>query len=88
MYYVFIVYNKKNELSNIGVTIDMSRRMQLLKFQKKKYCKVVYYEEYEDSKEATERENELNYLSKELIHELVTENNPMLIDLLKNVNLK
>jgi len=43
----------------------------------------VYYEEFDDSKEASDRETELLSFSKKLIHQLVTENNPMLLDLLK-----
>jgi predicted GIY-YIG superfamily endonuclease len=41
----------------------------------------VYYEEFETSKEATERENELLDLQKQLIKELVLENNPELMDI-------
>jgi len=83
MFYVFITFNEKNEFGKIGVTIDMHRRIQLINLQKKKPCKIVYYEEFEDSKKATLRESTLNSLSKKLIYELVYENNPMIADLLK-----
>lgn len=86
MYYVYITYNSQNQPSHIGVTVDMTRRIKLLCHTAKNKCRIVYYEEYEDSKIADARETELLQMPKELIRELVEENNPMLVDLLKNEN--
>ncbi len=81
MFYVYIAYF--NSKFSIGVTVDLYRRIKLLRYQKNKNYKIVHYEEYTNSKEAAQRENELQDFSTELIAELVLDNNPMMIDLLK-----
>jgi predicted GIY-YIG superfamily endonuclease len=80
MFYTHIAYYPKKNKFIIGVTLDIKRRKKILCKQFPD-CKIVYYEEFETSKEATERENELLDLPKQLIKELVLENNPELIEL-------
>jgi len=83
LYYVYIAYNPQNQITHIGLTLDMKRRLKLLCINTSQSCRIVYYEEYDDSKIADRRETELLQMPKELIAELVREYNPMLIDLLK-----
>jgi len=81
MFYVYIAYDKDKNY-HLGTTVDMRRRVKMLCYKFNKKCKIVYYEEYEDSLEADIRETELQKMPKELIQELVYENNPMLVDLI------
>jgi predicted GIY-YIG superfamily endonuclease len=81
MYYIYIAYNKENKLCNISITNNLSRRIKLLRLNHNNFCKIVFYEEYETSELATEREDILSSLPEELIDELVKENNPLLIEL-------
>ena len=74
-----------NNFHSIGVTSDLKRRLKTLNFNginsdKYKY-KTVYFETYENSNKAIQRENKLNKIPKELILELVKNNNPLLTDL-------
>ena len=64
----------------------MKRRVKIHCLSEKSCCKIVYYESFDDSKEATNRETELLSFPKELIKILVLENNPLLLDLLENMN--
>ncbi len=84
MFFVYIAFNSKNELCDISVTINMTRRIQLLEYTKKSICKIVYYEEFEDSSVATKRAEDLQSFSFELIQKLVIENNPIKADLINN----
>ena len=61
----------------------MKRRMKLICAQSEKTCKVVYYEEFDNSEEASRRYKELASLPKMLLMELVNENNPLWVDVLK-----
>jgi predicted GIY-YIG superfamily endonuclease len=80
LYFTYVAYyTKKNEFK-VGVTANISRRKKIL-CSLSPDCKIVYYEEFENSKEATDRENELLELPKQLIKELVLENNPELCDI-------
>ncbi len=82
-YYVYIVSSEDNKQIYTGITVDMKRRMKLICAQSEKTCKVVYYEEFDNSEEATRRFKELESLPKTLITELVNENNPLWVDVLK-----
>jgi len=85
IYYTYIIYKNDNSLLHIGVTNDLSRRLKLIKIKYTYCCKLVYYEEFTSSAEATNRENKLLQIHETLIEELVKETNPMLINLsLKN----
>ena len=46
-------------------------------------CKLVYYEEFETSREANRRDDELTDLHESIIKELIQSTNPMTLDLLK-----
>jgi predicted GIY-YIG superfamily endonuclease len=61
--------------------LDLARRKKIFCHQKPD-CKIVYYEEFDNSEEATRRENILLDLSKSLLKELISENNPMWVDLI------
>ena len=84
-YYTYIAYSKTNNLREIGVTNHLKRRFKLLNLrydETEEICKLVYYEIFDDSKEARNRENELNELHTTIIDKLVEDTNPMLVDLL------
>ncbi len=81
IFYTYIIYTKENKFYSLGVTSDMERRLKLLKSKNKKNTKLVYWESYENSSEATERENILQKFHPEILHQLVKENNPALTDL-------
>ena len=81
-YYVYIAFSEENQFQSVGLSMNLPRRLKLLCAQTKNPCKIVYYEEFDTSKEATSRHKELSALPKQLIKELVLENNPMLVDVL------
>lgn len=86
-YYTYISYYLNNTFQGVGVTINLIRRFNLLDQLHCKLkgdcCKLVYFEEFEDSSAATQRENELNDLPKKMLRELVVDTNPMFVNLLK-----
>ena len=82
-YYVYIAFSSDKKEVSIGVTVDMHRRMNLLCTQSKKKCRIVYYEEYDNANEANQRYKKLQFFPKVLIIELVDENNPLWVDVLK-----
>ena len=85
MFYVYIIYNDQNLLRFIGTTTDMERRMKMHSLMlKNETCKLVYYEVFDDSLEASNRETQLKTFAPEVLQILVDENNPMLINLLEN----
>jgi len=88
-FYTYIACFRDDTIQSIGVTTDLKRRSKLLQQigskKVKKCCKLVYYEEFQSSLEATNRENELNYLTEKALRILVKNTNPMFIDLLKGI---
>ena len=88
MFYTYVAYTSINKFHSIGVSNNLSRRFKLLNQQlknsQKDHYKLVYYEEYLISDNATNRENELNELHESLLQILVIESNPMLVDLLQD----
>jgi len=85
-YYTYITYSADNIFESIGVTNSLQRRLKLLnQLQQNTKVKLVYFEEYADSKTATERELFLKQLQSKIRRDLVLENNPMLIDLIEEV---
>lgn len=86
-YYTYIAFYKDNSILDLGVTIDLDRRFRLLNQihckQDQHTCKLVYFEEFTDSSNATKRENELLELPKKALKQLVAESNPMFVNLLK-----
>ena len=80
MYYTYIVVNSNGSEYQVGVTTNIQRRKKIL-CSLDPGCKLVYYEEFEKSEKATERENILLELPKPLIKELIDETNPMWINL-------
>jgi predicted GIY-YIG superfamily endonuclease len=81
-FYLYITYTFENRFNSLGVTSDLKIRINLLKIQEKKTFKLVYWESYDKSEEATKRENFLQKFPPEILHQLVKENNPSLSDLL------
>ena len=86
MFYTYISYYENNKFHSVGVTSDLKRRIKTLNLNSVQDIKLVYYEEYENSKAATERETLLNELTPEIIHTFVKENNPTLSNLLTILN--
>ncbi len=82
-YFVYIAFSDDKKDVFTGVTVDMGRRMKLVSAQAKKKCRLVYYEEYDNSEEASCRYKELESFPKALLIELVNENNPLWVDVLK-----
>jgi len=87
-FFVYITVNCNNEIHDIGVTIDIMRRFQLIinivDKSRGKACKLVYYEEYCTSEEATVRESQLKDFPDSLLKELIEENNPAFTNLIPN----
>jgi predicted GIY-YIG superfamily endonuclease len=80
MFYTYIVFHAEKKEYQIGVTTNLAHRKKILCGQDPQ-CRIVYYEEYESSEEATQRENVLLDLPKSLLKELIDENNPMRVNL-------
>jgi predicted GIY-YIG superfamily endonuclease len=74
-----------NSIQDIGVSICLSRRLNLLNnnsiSSRGDCCKLVYYEEYKSSEDAIKRETELKNISFSSLKKLIEENNPTLINL-------
>jgi predicted GIY-YIG superfamily endonuclease len=84
-FFVYITVNCKNEIQDIGVTIDINRRFHFINKKSQEFnkaCKLVYYEEYCNSEEAINRENQLNNLHSSLLQELIKDNNPAYANLI------
>ena len=88
MYFVYILTNKTNKVMYIGVTNDLKRRLyehknELVDGFTKKYHihKLVYYENYENVKDAILREKKLKGLLRVKKNELVATVNPDWVDL-------
>ena len=81
-YFTYIAYNKNNNLLEIGTTNNISRRFRLIDIKYNHNCKLVFIEDFQSSKEANCREDELLNLNGAVIEELVKSTNPMLIDLM------
>jgi len=88
-FYTYIAYFTDDTFQSVGVTIDLKRRFKLLNqigsCKAKNSCKLVYYEEYQSSLEATNRENKLNELPEKALKILVENTNPMFVDLLDSL---
>ena len=87
VFYTYIVCDEHDSLQGIGVTVDLRRRLKLLNLinkAKDNQCKLVYYEEFPDSTQATAFEDELNAYSENELRALIEDNNPILVDLLEN----
>ncbi len=89
-FYTYIAYFKEDAFQSVGVTTDLKRRFKLLRqIGSKKTsacCKLVYYEEFQSSVAATNRENELNDLPEKALNILVENTNPMFVDLLTDLH--
>jgi putative endonuclease len=87
-YYVYILASKRNETLYIGVTQDLLKRVDLHKkelldgFTKKYNVKrLVYYEVYQDIKDAILREKRLKKWKRKWKIKLIEEKNPNWEDL-------
>ncbi len=80
-FYLYIIYTYQNKFHSLGITSDLKRRMNILKNKTKNDIKLVYWETFDKSSEAEDREIFLSDFPPEIIHKLVKESNPSLIDL-------
>ena len=88
MFYVYFVTNKANTVLYIGVTNDLQRRMyehknKITEGFTSKYCadKLVYFETFENAKDAISREKQLKGLKRIKKDELVKSMNLHWVDL-------
>lgn len=56
MFYVYLIRNKKSQVTYIGYTEDLKRR---IKEHKHKNPELIYYEAYKSKNDAKEREKKL-----------------------------
>ena len=91
-YYVYVMSNKHNTVLYVGVTNDLLRRVYQHKTKRadsftKKYNvdKLVYYETYEDVREAIAREKQLKGGSRKQKSDLVENCNPEWQDLYEEI---
>lgn len=87
MYYVYILTNKSDSVMYVGVTGDLWRRVfehksELADGFTKRYHihKLVYFEEYDDVKDALRREKQIKGFSREKKNDLVKMKNPDFTD--------
>ncbi|MDD7914155.1 GIY-YIG nuclease family protein [Polaribacter ponticola] len=87
-YYCYILSNKNRTVLYVGYTENLSRRVSEHKKGKgalftKKYsvCELLYFEEFEDLKDARKREKQLKNWHKEWKWNLIKKSNPNLITL-------
>jgi predicted GIY-YIG superfamily endonuclease len=73
---------KANKIFDVGVTICLQRRFDLLqKKTKKQQLKLVYYEIFSDSEKATKRENEFIETKAKALIQWLKEINPKLSEI-------
>ncbi|MDI1472878.1 MAG: GIY-YIG nuclease family protein [Thermodesulfovibrio sp.] len=91
-YYVYIMTNKYNTVLYTGVTNDLVRRVyehknKLVEGFTAKYnlTKLVYYEVFNDIKEAINREKQIKGWKREKKEDLIKEFNPMWKDLYEEI---
>ena len=91
VYYVYILTNKKEGVLYIGVTNDIERRIRehkskLIKGFTSKYklTQLVYFEEYQNIKEAIKREKQLKKWNRDWKINLIREVNEEWKDLSKD----
>ena len=87
-YYVYILMNKSNTASYIGITSDLLKRIWQHKekivegfTQKYNIWKLVYYETSDDPETAIAREKQLKRWSRTKKEALIKRHNPRLVDL-------
>lgn len=90
-YYVYILMNKCNTTSYIGVTNDLAERVwqhkqKMVKGFTAKYNlnKLVYYETFQNAYDAISREKQLKRWSRKKKIDPIKKQNPKFIDLSKN----
>ena len=92
MYYIYVLTNKVNTTFYIGITNNLSRRIDEHKqkvvsgfSQKYNLTKLIYVEEYQDVKEALSREKQLKNWHREWKINLIKKVNLSLEDLSKQI---
>lgn len=87
-YYVYILASKRNGTLYIGVTNNLTKRMNEHKsgqtkgfVSRYKTYMLVYVEEYQDVKQAIEREKQMKKWNRKWKLELIEKDNPHWIDL-------
>jgi putative endonuclease len=92
-YFVYIMASQKNGTNYIGMTNDLRRRVlehrekSIQGFAKKnRVTRLVYYEEYEDVRDAILREKQLKGWNRPWKIRLIEENNPEWRDLWFDLN--
>ncbi len=93
MYYVYLLSNSYGNVTYIGVTGDLRRRVyehkqELVDGFTKKYRvhKLLYFEEYSDPKTAIFREKQVKKYSKKKKYALVNSVNPQRKDLYETID--
>ncbi len=88
-FFTYIAYFKDDTFQSVGVTTDLKRRFKLLNqigtCKAENACKLVYYEEFQSSEAATNRENELNEISESELRKIIQNTNPMFVNLLDSL---
>ncbi len=91
-YYVYILTNFRNTTFYIGVTNDLIRRIYEHKnevvegfTERYKLKKLIYFEEYQDPKEAIAREKQLKNWHREWKLNLIKTVNPTFLDLYEQI---
>ena len=92
LYYVYILFSKRNGTLYIGITSDIIKRIwqhksKQIKGFTEKYGvdKLGYYEIYQDAATAILREKQLKAGKRKTKIELIEKNNPQWIDLYENL---
>ncbi len=92
LYYIYFLTNKNNNVLYIGITNNLYRRLSehklslLSGFTKQYNChKLIYWEEYQDVKEAIAREKQLKNWHRSWKNNLVKEKNPGWKDLSEDI---
>ncbi|MDY0117509.1 MAG: GIY-YIG nuclease family protein [Sulfurimonadaceae bacterium] len=90
--YVYIISNKSNDVLYIGVTSDLVKRIyehkeKLIEGFSTKYNlnKLVYFEVFDDIKEAIKREKQLKNWQRKWKEELIIKMNPEFDDLYNSI---
>ena len=91
-YCVYILANRKNGTLYVGITSDLIRRVgehknKVVAGFTKRYGvdKIVYYEVFDDPKNAIKREKRLKYYKRAWKIDLIEKNNPQWKDLYKGL---
>ncbi|PID93410.1 MAG: hypothetical protein CSA95_08010 [Bacteroidetes bacterium] len=83
MFYTYISFTDTHRLHDIGVTSNLQRRLKNLNATKKarESLKIVYYECFDNSRQASLKEDQWRLMSEKELISQVKNNNPLFINL-------